>query len=87
MFLSIPAAWELTCFFSAKARFPFVGGDFTSRAELPTPRKPSLFGILEAAGKQVYMAVYSEHLGAGLPDLVPGNLGGRPTIWDNTNSI
>ncbi|MER1153701.1 OsmC domain/YcaO domain-containing protein, partial [Pseudomonas aeruginosa] len=46
-------------FFSAKADFPFVEWDFTRQGEAANAEEAAtLFGILEAMGKQVYMAVY-----------------------------
>ncbi len=76
-------------FFSAKADFPFVEWDFTRQGEAANAEEAAtLFGILEAMGKQVYMAVY-EHLGAtACRILVPGYSEIYPVedlIWDNTN--
>ncbi len=76
-------------FFSAKADFEFVEWDFSGQGENSNGEEAAtLFGILEALGKEVYMAVY-EHLGAtACRILVPGYSEIYPVedlIWDNTN--
>ncbi|MCY1405765.1 Ribosomal protein S12 methylthiotransferase accessory factor YcaO [compost metagenome] len=76
-------------FFSAKADFEFVEWDFSGHGENSNGEEAAtLFGILEALGKEVYMAVY-EHLGAtACRILVPGYSEIYPVedlIWDNTN--
>ena len=76
-------------FFSAKADHEFVEWDFSSQGEhANTEEAATLFGILEAMGKEAYMAVY-EHLGAtACRILVPGYSEIYPVedlIWDNTN--
>jgi ribosomal protein S12 methylthiotransferase accessory factor len=76
-------------FFSAKADYEFVEWDFSSEGEQAnTEEAATLFGILEAMGKEAYMAVY-EHLGAtACRILVPGYSEIYPVedlIWDNTN--
>ncbi len=76
-------------FFSAKADYEFVEWDFSSQGEQAnTEEAATLFGILEAMGKEAYMAVY-EHLGAtACRILVPGYSEIYPVedlIWDNTN--
>jgi ribosomal protein S12 methylthiotransferase accessory factor len=76
-------------FFSAKADYEFVEWDFSSTGEQAnTEEAATLFGILEAMGKEAYMAVY-EHLGAtACRILVPGYSEIYPVedlIWDNTN--
>ncbi|MGG5870449.1 OsmC domain/YcaO domain-containing protein [Pseudomonas peli] len=76
-------------FFSAKADHKFVEWDFSSQGEhANTEEAATLFGILEAMGKEAYMAVY-EHLGAtACRILVPGYSEIYPVedlIWDNTN--
>jgi ribosomal protein S12 methylthiotransferase accessory factor len=76
-------------FFSAKADYEFVEWDFSSEGEhANTEEAATLFGILEAMGKEAYMAVY-EHLGAtACRILVPGYSEIYPIedlIWDNTN--
>ncbi len=76
-------------FFSAKADYDFVEWDFSGRGDDSNVQEAqTLFGILEAQGKEVYMAVY-EHLGAtACRILVPGYSEIYPVedlIWDNTN--
>ncbi|MFZ3154246.1 OsmC domain/YcaO domain-containing protein, partial [Pseudomonas sp.] len=76
-------------FFSAKADYEFVEWDFSSEGEHANAEEAAtLFGILEAMGKEAYMAVY-EHLGAtACRILVPGYSEIYPVedlIWDNTN--
>jgi ribosomal protein S12 methylthiotransferase accessory factor len=76
-------------FFSAKADFDFVDWDFSGQgANSNAAEAATLFGILEAMGKEVYMAVY-EQLGAtACRILVPGYSEVYPVedlIWDNTN--
>lgn len=76
-------------FFSAKADFEFVEWDFSGQGEQSNADEAAtLFGILEAMGKQVYMAVY-DSLGANACRiLVPDYSEIYPVedlIWDNTN--
>ncbi len=76
-------------FFSARADYEFVEWDFSAEGENANAEEAAtLFGILEAMGKEVYMAVY-EHLGAtACRILVPGYSEIYPVddlIWDNTN--
>ncbi|MDF0732745.1 OsmC domain/YcaO domain-containing protein [Pseudomonas entomophila] len=76
-------------FFSAKADFEFVEWDFSGNGENSNAEEAAtLFGILEAMGKEVYMAVY-EDLGAkACRILVPGYSEIYPVedlVWDNTN--
>ncbi|MDH0894606.1 MULTISPECIES: OsmC domain/YcaO domain-containing protein [unclassified Pseudomonas] len=80
-------------FFSARADFEFVEWDFSGqgsseRESSNAEQAATLFGILEAMGKEAYMAVY-EHLGAtACRILVPGYSEIYPVddlIWDNTN--
>ena len=76
-------------FFSAKADYEFVEWDFSGHGDDSNVQEAqTLFGILEAQGKEVYMAVY-EHLGAtACRILVPGYSEIYPVedlIWDNTN--
>ena len=76
-------------FFSAKADFEFVEWDFSGKGELSNAEQAqTLFAILEAMGKEVYMAVY-ENLGAkACRILVPDYSEIYPIddlIWDNTN--
>ncbi len=81
-------------FFSARADFEFVEWDFSGQGGSSERERSNaeeaaiLFGILEAMGKEAYMAVY-EHLGAtACRILVPGYSEIYPVddlIWDNTN--
>jgi ribosomal protein S12 methylthiotransferase accessory factor len=76
-------------FFSAKADYEFIEWDFSSEgSDANSEEAATLFGILEAMGKEAYMAVY-EHLGAtACRILVPGYSEIYPVedlIWDNTN--
>lgn len=81
-------------FFSARADFEFVEWDFSGqdgsseRESSNAEEAATLFGILEAMGKEAYMAVY-EHLGAtACRILVPDYSEIYPVddlIWDNTN--
>ena len=76
-------------FFSAKSDFEFVDWDFSGKGELSNAEQAqALFDILEAMGKEVYMAVY-EDLGAkACRILVPDYSEIYPIddlIWDNTN--
>jgi ribosomal protein S12 methylthiotransferase accessory factor len=76
-------------FFSARSDFEFVDWDFSGKGELSNAEQAhALFGILEALGKEVYMAVY-EDLGAkACRILVPDYSEIYPIddlIWDNTN--
>ena len=80
-------------FFSAKADFDFVEWDFSGHGENSnTDEAATLFGILEAMGKEVYMAVYDQLGGSSnaiaCRILVPGYSEIYPVedlIWDNTN--
>ena len=76
-------------FFSARADFNFVEWDFTGQGAHSTAQEAAtLFGILEAMDKAVYMAVYG-HAGATVCRiLVPGYSEVYPIedlVWDNTN--
>lgn len=76
-------------FFSARSDFGFVEWDFSaSGPQASAQEAATMFGILKAMGKEVYMAVY-EHLGAkACRVLVPGYSEIYPIedlIWDNTN--
>ncbi|MCF4998823.1 OsmC domain/YcaO domain-containing protein [Pseudomonas syringae] len=76
-------------FFSAKSDYEFVEWDFSGQGENSNAEEAAtLFGILEAMGKEVYMAVY-EHIGAkACRILVPDYSEIYPVddlIWDNTN--
>ncbi|MEN9868741.1 MAG: hypothetical protein RL748_4331, partial [Pseudomonadota bacterium] len=80
-------------FFSSRADYEFVEWDFTSAgSNANADEAATLFGILQAMGKEVYQAVYDQ-LGAELGAiacriLVPGYSEVYPVedlIWDNTN--
>src|SRR6195952_2944457 len=76
-------------FFSAKANFEFVEWDFSGQGENSNVEEAAtLFGILEARGKEIYMALY-EHIGATacrilVPDYSEIYLV-EDLVWDNTN--
>ncbi|MDP2679471.1 MAG: OsmC domain/YcaO domain-containing protein [Rhodoferax sp.] len=76
-------------FFSAKADYDFVEWDFSGRGENSNAiEAATLFGILEAMGKEAYMAVYDQLGATACRILVPGYSEIYPVedlIWDNTN--
>jgi ribosomal protein S12 methylthiotransferase accessory factor len=76
-------------FFSAKADYDFVEWDFSGHGENSNAEEAAtLFGILEAMGKEVYMAVYENLGAAACRILVPGYSEVYPVddlVWDNTN--
>lgn len=76
-------------FFSAKADYEFVEWDFSGQGEESNADEAAtLFGILEAMGKEVYMAVYDQLGATACRILVPGYSEIYPVddlIWDNTN--
>ncbi|UCV12939.1 OsmC domain/YcaO domain-containing protein [Dechloromonas denitrificans] len=76
-------------FFSAKADYDFVEWDFSGQGENSNADEAAtLFGILEAMGKEVYMAVYDQLGANACRILVPGYSEIYPVddlIWDNTN--
>ena len=76
-------------FFSAKADHPFVEWDFSGQGENSNADEAAtLFGILEAMGKEAYMAVYDDLGATACRILVPGYSEIYPIedlIWDNTN--
>lgn len=76
-------------FFSAKADYDFVEWDFSGQGEESNAEEAAaLFGILEAMGKEVYMAVYDQLGATACRILVPGYSEIYPVedlIWDNTN--
>jgi len=76
-------------FFRAKADFDFVEWDFSGQGENSNADEAAtLFGILEAMGKEVYMAVYDQLGATACRILVPGYSEIYPVedlIWDNTN--
>ncbi len=76
-------------FFSAKADYDFVEWDFSGEGENSnTEEAATLFGILEAMGKEAYVAVFDQLGAAACRILVPGYSEVYPVedlIWDNTN--
>jgi ribosomal protein S12 methylthiotransferase accessory factor len=76
-------------FFSAKSDYDFVEWDFTSHGEGSSIQEAAtLFGILKAMGKEVYVAEYSQLGAIACRILVPGYSEVYPVedlIWDNTN--
>ena len=76
-------------FFSARADYDFVEWDFSGCGENSNAEEAAtLFGILEAMDKQVYMAVYDDLGASACRILVPGYSEIYPVedlIWDNTN--
>jgi len=81
-------------FFSAKSDYEFVEWDFTGQGENSNAEEAAtLFGILEAMGKEAYVAVYDQlgdpQFGAlACRILVPGYSEIYPVedlVWDNTN--
>jgi ribosomal protein S12 methylthiotransferase accessory factor len=76
-------------FFSAKADYDFVEWDFSGQGENSNiDEAATLFGILEAMGKEVYMAVYDQLGATACRILVPGYSEIYPVedlVWDNTN--
>jgi ribosomal protein S12 methylthiotransferase accessory factor len=76
-------------FFSAKADFEFVEWDFSGQDENANAEEAAtLFGLLEALGKEVYMAVYADLGATACRILVPDYSEVYPVedlIWDNTN--
>jgi len=76
-------------FFSSKADYPFIEWDFSNRGQDSNAEEAeTLFGILNALGKESYVAVLDQ---LGIPAcriLVPGYSEIYPIedlIWDNTN--
>ncbi|WP_377701279.1 OsmC domain/YcaO domain-containing protein [Pseudoduganella sp. UC29_71] len=76
-------------FFSAKADYDFVEWDFSGQGENSNAEEAAtLFGILEAMGKEAYMAVYDQLGAIACRILVPGYSEVYPIedlVWDNTN--
>src|SRR5574343_1216081 len=76
-------------FFSAKADYEFVEWDFSGHGENSnSDEAATLFGILEAMGKEAYMAVYDQLGATACRILVPGYSEVYPVedlVWDNTN--
>jgi ribosomal protein S12 methylthiotransferase accessory factor len=76
-------------FFNAKPEYAFVEWDFTAQGEDSNAQEAAtLFGILEAMGKEVYMATYDDLGATACRILVPDYSEIYPVddlIWDNTN--
>jgi ribosomal protein S12 methylthiotransferase accessory factor len=76
-------------FFSTKSDYDFVEWDFSSQGENSNAEEAAtLFGILEAMGKESYVAVYDQLGATACRILVPGYSEVYPIedlIWDNTN--
>ncbi|UCV04352.1 OsmC domain/YcaO domain-containing protein [Dechloromonas denitrificans] len=76
-------------FFSARADYEFAEWDFSGQGENSNADEAAtLFGILEAMGKEAYMAVYDQLGATACRILVPGYSEIYPVddlIWDNTN--
>jgi ribosomal protein S12 methylthiotransferase accessory factor len=76
-------------FFSAKAGYDFVEWDFSSHSENSNAEEAAtLFGILEAMGKESYVAQYDQLGAIACRILVPGYSEIYPIedlVWDNTN--
>lgn len=76
-------------FFSSKSDYDFVEWDFSGHGENSNAEEAAtLFGILEAMGKEAYMAVYDQLGVTACRILVPGYSEIYPVedlIWDNTN--
>jgi ribosomal protein S12 methylthiotransferase accessory factor len=76
-------------FFSAKSDYDFVEWDFSGQGENSNAEEAeTLFGILEAMGKEAYVAVYDQLGATACRILVPGYSEVYPVedlVWDNTN--
>ncbi|MGP0170735.1 OsmC domain/YcaO domain-containing protein [Pseudomonas sp. NCHU5208] len=76
-------------FFGATPDFEFVEWDFSGEgADSNEQEAATLFGILEAMGKEVYVATYADLGANACRILVPGYSEIYPVedlIWDNTN--
>ncbi|NWD09603.1 OsmC domain/YcaO domain-containing protein [Pseudomonas gingeri] len=76
-------------FFSARSDYEFVEWDFSGQGEDSNAEEAAtLFGILEAMGKEAYMAVYDDLGATACRILVPDYSEIYPVddlIWDNTN--
>ena len=76
-------------FFSAKSDYDFVEWDFSAEgSDANVQEAATLFGILEAMGKEVYTAVYDQLGAVACRILVPGYSEIYPVedlVWDNTN--
>lgn len=76
-------------FFSAQSDYDFVEWDFSGQGENANAEEAAtLFGILEALGKEAYVAVYDQLGATACRILVPGYSEIYPIedlVWDNTN--
>jgi ribosomal protein S12 methylthiotransferase accessory factor len=76
-------------FFSAQSDYEFVAWDFAGEGEDATAQEAAtLFGILQAMGKEAYVAVHDQLGATACRILVPGYSEVYPVddlIWDNTN--
>ena len=76
-------------FFSAKADYDFVEWDFSGQGDNSNAEEAAtLIGILEAMGKEAYVAVHDQLGATACRILVPGYSEIYPIedlIWDNTN--
>ena len=76
-------------FFSSKSDYDFVEWDFSGQGENANiVEAATLFSILEAIGKEAYVAVYDQLGATACRILVPGYSEVYPIedlIWDNTN--
>jgi ribosomal protein S12 methylthiotransferase accessory factor len=76
-------------FFSAKSDHDFVEWDFAGEGEDATAQEAAtLFGILQAMGKEAYVTVHDQLGATACRILVPGYSEVYPVddlIWDNTN--
>ncbi len=76
-------------FFSSKSDYNFVEWDFSGQGEnANTVEAETLFSILEAIGKEAYVAVYDQLGATACRILVPSYSEVYPIedlIWDNTN--
>jgi ribosomal protein S12 methylthiotransferase accessory factor len=76
-------------FFSAQSDYEFVEWDFAGEGEDATAQEAAtLFGILQAMGKEAYVAVHDQLGATACRILVPGYSEVYPVddlIWDNTN--
>jgi ribosomal protein S12 methylthiotransferase accessory factor len=76
-------------FFSAQSDFEFVEWDFSAKgADATAQEAATLFGILQAMGKEAYVTVHDQLGATACRILVPGYSEVYPVddlIWDNTN--
>ncbi len=76
-------------FFSAQSEYEFVEWDLAGKGENATAQEAAtLFGILQAMGKEAYVTVHDQLGATACRILVPGYSEVYPVddlIWDNTN--